>query len=199
MTAAVSALRAATTDLHQSLHHHRLLAPLSQADLTEAAYRRALVGLFGFHCRAWQAVVPFEPLRELLTATPAWLEEDLAALGVAAPQLPLPPPLTANSLEAALGILYVKEGSLLGGRHLAKAVRRQLGPEVPCRHFIGLGNATGDHWQAILQALAQVPAAAQAALCAAASASFEHLGRWLDHLAAATSAPVDGQLTRTGG
>lgn len=199
MSPALTALRAATTGLHQALHHHRLLAPLSRDDLTEADYRRALLGLFGFHCRAWQAVAPFHQLEALLTPSPTWLAQDLAALGVEPRHLPLPPPLTADSAEAALGILYVKEGSLLGGRHLAKAVQRQLGPTTPCRHFHGLGNATGGHWQAVIQALTQVPVAAQTVLCTAASTGFSHLGGWLDQLEAAPSAPAAWQLTRTGG
>lgn len=191
MSPLLSALRAATADLHLALHQHPTLAPLESADLTASQYRLALSGLFGFHLRACEALAPHHNLAELVTPSAQWLTQDLTALGLDPHGLGLPPPIEAVAPAAALGVLYVKEGSLLGGRHLARSVQRSLGASAPCRHFLGLGRDTGEHWQAVLKLLNHAPATAAAEICAAAQASFTHLARWLDQAAEPMAAGVD--------
>jgi len=82
--------------------------------------------------------------------TPALLA-DLRALGRAPPA---PAPVQIAGFAAALGALYVLEGSALGGKSLAQAFTRQL-PEIAgaTRFFNGTGRQTGEMWQDFRAAL----------------------------------------------
>lgn len=79
-----------------------------------------------------------------------WLTADLDRL-----QCPLPPPVPGLfagwSGYELLGALYVSEGSTLGGRYIAKSLRRipELQDEaVRGQFFTGYGEQTGAHWKA---------------------------------------------------
>lgn len=84
-------------------------------------------------------------------ALPPWrsrlalLEADLAALGTGMPA-PLKADLPSGEAEVH-GLLYVLEGSRLGGKMLA----RQVPDALPCA-FLGAGHLKGE-WRAFLQAL----------------------------------------------
>lgn len=60
------------------------------------------------------------------------------------------PPL--RTFGEALGCLYVLEGSSLGGRVLAPAIRSTVG-DVPVSFLIGQGRRHPEPWQAVRQAL----------------------------------------------
>lgn len=85
------------------------------------------------------------------------LKQDLVDLNVSCeqsgewPSLPLP---ATDSLAAALGVLYVVEGSTQGGRIIAPLLARSLGVGPTCGgRFFGL-NATGNRgWPGFLRLL----------------------------------------------
>lgn len=84
----------------------------------------------------------------------ALVERDLAALGAAR----VPPSGALPALDsgtAALGSLYVLEGSALGGQFIADQARRQLGltPEAGTAYFSGCGAATMTRWREFLDRL----------------------------------------------
>ena len=120
-------LREATKSAHRALDHHPLLASLARDGLTLATYARALAALHAPHA-ALEAL--------LAAAIPAAdfpprhhdLATDLAELGVA------PYPLYAD-LPAApdaarrIGVLYVIEGSNLGGAVIARRLAETLPPD----------------------------------------------------------------------
>ena len=79
------------------------------------------------------------------------VQQDLAALGL--PRMALAVSLaTPDTPAAALGSLYVLEGSALGGQFIAAAARRQLGlaPEHGTAYFHGCGSTTALRWREFL-------------------------------------------------
>jgi heme oxygenase len=100
--------------------------------------------------------------------TPALLA-DLAALGCAPPA---PAPIRLSGFPAALGALYVLEGSALGGKILAAALERQLPAIAGATGFFGgRGAKTGEMWWGFREALdlygAKNPAAQPAVIAGA--------------------------------
>lgn len=90
-------------------------------------------------------------------------------------------PSVATPLQA-LGALYVMEGSALGGRVIARMLRKsgQL-PENVFNFFDGYQENTGLNWQAFILRLNQI-AASQTDIdnvCAAANETFAAHARWM--------------------
>jgi heme oxygenase len=111
-----------------------------------------------------------EPLEEELARSGEWesigldlaprrrtgaLRGDLRTLGIDPP----PPPRAApfKDFAAALGCLYVLEGSTLGGRLLSRAFRHCLGAEIDgaTAFFDGHGDRAGPMWQQFRYAIDQ--------------------------------------------
>lgn len=82
------------------------------------------------------------------------LVDDLTVLGVRLPCPAEPAPLGVSTFPAALGCLYVVEGSALGGRVIAPAIRRQLG-DVPASFFDSAGREHPSPWRDLRRALQQ--------------------------------------------
>ncbi len=147
-------LRAATRAPHEALHHHPLLVPLNQPDVTRDQYRDALTAFDAFY-RAMEAGrtvaapdgVPDAPVVD-------WLAHDLAATGATPVKLDLAVP--AIDSEAKLwGYLYVKQGSMLGGAVMSKNLKRALGlrPGTDQLFFAGYGPETGERWKNFIENL----------------------------------------------
>ncbi len=135
-----SVLRSRTAAAHEAVD-----AAFGAFSLAEAGPYRSMLLAHGF-------VLP--PLEALLLAhpgLPAWrsrlslLQADLAALDAAMPQ---PAAVGTDWSEPALhGLLYVLEGSRLGGKMMARQV-----PETMPTAFFGAGHEKGE-WRALLSAL----------------------------------------------
>lgn len=121
-------------------------------------YARLLCRLHGVH----QAIEPtlaaqLDPALVAGRSKLFAIEHDLHASGSclahhAPSRCDLMPPIT--SLGAALGALYVIEGSTLGGRLIARSIQRTL--EIPsdaCGYFNIYGASTGARWQQVCNAL----------------------------------------------
>ncbi|MEW5822760.1 MAG: biliverdin-producing heme oxygenase [Pseudomonadota bacterium] len=184
-------LRAATADRHTALEAQPLLAALMAAGLTRARYAQLLNALHGF----------FAPLEDRLTAThPALLAElgyiartpllrtDLTRLGH--PHSPmhctaLPP---VDDKAQALGVLYVLEGSRLGGAVIARHLRQHAALEVgdALCFYESDGEALAPRWRGFTAALDARLASPETLLRAteAACATFSALTDWLSLLEA---------------
>jgi heme oxygenase len=174
VTAARAALRDATDLIHRRLHGLPELAALAEGRLGREDYAGLLRRLLGFHLAA-EAALAAAPSLALFGIDLAarrrsgLLRMDLAALGAAARpegRFDLP---SLGSAAAALGCLYVTEGSTLGGRELARALDPLLGPDaVEGRRFLlGYGAAHGAMWRACCAAIERcdaVPAMQASAL-----------------------------------
>lgn len=178
-------LRDATAAAHAAVEHgFDWRARMADRD----GYRQVLASLHGFHA-AW------EPRAAAALADPAFfdprrrlhlLSDDLRRLGMTEPVLarrpatPVPP---MPDRAAALGSLYVVEGSTLGGRAIARHVAASLGlgPGDGLDYHLGHGTLSGPLWRALRQRLdhaLRTPAELDAAV-AAALATFACLGRCL--------------------
>lgn len=85
-----------------------------------------------------------------------------------------------GSVAEAFGALYVLEGSTLGGRVMAKMLRKNqhlLIPEKALTFFEGYKEETGSHWKTFLMALNQQPYAD--AIANSANETFLQLKNWM--------------------
>lgn len=141
-------LRQATRSAHQRVDHHPVLSPLLRPGLSLAVYRLALARLYpavsgleqtlGKALEAWSWRYPMVTRTELLAQDLRALDQPLAA------RWRFPEP--HNEAEM-VGMLYVLEGSRLGGEVIARCVGQQLGSSLPCR-FFGATPLAADTWAA---------------------------------------------------
>lgn len=82
----------------------------------------------------------------------ALLDADLDSLGVAAQPAP-PLDFGLESIEQALGCLYVVEGSSLGGRFIGPAIASRVG-DIPTAFYDGDGREHPRPWRSVQAALA---------------------------------------------
>ena len=152
-------LRTETAALHRAVEAHLdLLRPC----LTLTGYAEIL-------SRFWCVYQPLEAALDPILAAelPGYyperrrlpsLEADLAWLKVDPAGLrPHPHVPAIPDLAAALGALYVIEGSTLGGQVISRHLRLQfdLTPTRGASFFSGYGDATGARWREYLALLAQ--------------------------------------------
>ena len=146
-------LRQETDALHQALHVHPLLAPLTEGSTLEQ-YQQ-VVRAFHHAYRAMQRAIAYETEDYPNAPALAWLEQDMAAHGLQPLVMPLAELPAITSRAALLGHLYVKQGSTLGGQVISKHLARQLGLKagVDNHFFAGYGEETGKEWKAFVTAL----------------------------------------------
>lgn len=128
------------------------MAPLVRADLELTHYRRVLRTMWWIHVplqEMFASALEQAGAAYMLADRVGWLQTDLAHFDMAKTfmahswQPPIP-----GSLAALTGMLYVIEGSTLGGQVIARqlAERMNLGPESGARFFHGWGTETRQHW-----------------------------------------------------
>lgn len=86
------------------------------------------------------------------------------------------------SVPFALGMLYVLEGSTLGGRFILKNIQENLGlEEKGISYFSGYGNKTGSYWKNFLANLTEYEAKnnAEEEIIAGADFAFTIIGKHL--------------------
>jgi heme oxygenase len=122
-------LRAETREAHLRMEALPSLSCLLAPDLTRSEYGFALRGLHRLHAgaagRLDAKLAFFAGMPTFDNARLMALSEDLAWLGVT-PGVKLGLAACLESAPAALGVLYVLEGSALGGRVIGKALRHSL-------------------------------------------------------------------------
>lgn len=179
-------LREATADAHQTLE--QTLGLLDHPP-TVTRFVALLMRLHGFH-RIWEPAI-----RRALPADAGFLaqrrrlpliEVDLRELDIDDLDIEALPVLHAavglcRTPEAALGSLYVVEGSTLGGRVIERRLRDTAAwyPAAGLLSFHPYGDETGLRWQETLDRLEQVPEAAHAAVVEGALDTFALLMQWL--------------------
>ncbi len=130
------ALRNGTRQAHHLLDHHPLLAPLPRQELTLDAYGDALAALHGIH-QAGEIAIATGLARYGLDydwqPRQSELEADLVTLGRT--PWPLRIAITpCNEIADLIGLLYVIEGSRLGGLVIGRQLATNL-PQAPCRFY----------------------------------------------------------------
>ncbi|NCA71751.1 MAG: biliverdin-producing heme oxygenase [Sphingobacteriia bacterium] len=155
-------LRQATADLHQGVERLPVMARLTAPSVTHADYLEYL----------WRMAAVFAALEQpLLDALDTRLRDDVAIR----PKLPAiledlarhghtdrHPPVGGvppRGADAALGGLYVLEGSTLGGRVIAKHLRRCLGQGLGETSFLDFhGEQASSAWKGFTNRLDQLAA-----------------------------------------
>ncbi|WP_342151152.1 biliverdin-producing heme oxygenase [Methylorubrum sp. SB2] len=174
-------LRVATAEAHEALERD---LDWQERVATLPGYRALLARLRGFHAAYEPAIAValadeafFAPRRRL-----AALDADLAALGLddaarAALPAPLAPRLAGEG--AAMGALYVLEGSTLGGLVIGRHVGGLHGAGTPLAYYAGRGREAGPLWRAFRERLDGLGAGQEQAAFAAGVATFETMRVWL--------------------
>ena len=178
---------------HETLPQHKSLERafrILDPGLTREDYRYWLERLHGLHAGLEAAIDPWSEALDIdwesRRKTP-WLRRDLQALGRSEAELdgiPICDALPAlDSLGRAFGVLYVLEGSTLGGRLIAQALEKRLG--LTAASGAAFFNAYGDQllprWQGFRQRLAAAATtqAVEQQMIGAARETFEAFEHWL--------------------
>lgn len=154
-------LRQATQAEHERLNRHVLLSGLLQPDYSLANYRLLLLTFYHLYQTLEQGLTDFanRPAASFAYAPRVklpWLQADLQhfQLDPEPLQAALAPVCvpTIASLGDFIGVLYVIEGSTLGGQMIAKCIRQNLGlsPSNGLRFYCGYGEATARMWQGFI-------------------------------------------------
>lgn len=177
-------LKKITYPEHQASEKKMIIA--LKALETKEDYIRMLNWLYGFYS-------PMETLiRRQLTSDvfpdmdkrcrAEYLLWDIQRSGLAVPSPDTCHELPAiDSIDRALGALYVLEGSTLGGRIIAGMVSRQLGTTDSLSFFNGYGAETGTMWQSFKEFLDQPRSEDQKTdIIDTAKATFITFKNWID-------------------
>jgi heme oxygenase len=151
-------------------------------------YCALLTRLFGYHYGLELALdaadFPERPQAPPVDRRSQRLLQDLEDLEPSGPD-PVHHPHTVklaaiDTYGAWLGVLYVREGSMMGGRALAAKLDHLCGAQLAGRRFFQGGGGDGAAWQRLCRALDALdePAAQDQAL-KAALASFELFDAWM--------------------
>lgn len=171
-------LKEHTAEAHRRLDETELVKGLSAGTLPDAAYG-ALLGVYhDFFSRFERSMKTkhaelVDEAGAFRFSKTAWLDEDLAKLGVKAGAeggsgFPLP-----DSVAGIAGCLYVVEGSTLGGFHLSKSGKGF--PADAGRFYAAYGVETISAWKAFIEWLEEkvTQPDARAEACDAAVRTFD--------------------------
>ncbi|SNB78753.1 Heme oxygenase [Rhodoblastus acidophilus] len=186
-------LREATRADHERLHRQPAFAALADATLDLPAYRALLARLYGFHATLERLLgeridADRADWADLRAPRAIWLWRDLRDLDVSEDELarlPLAEPGQLPDLvdEGRLvGCLYVRAGSTLGGRLMAKGLDPLLGPggENGRRFLSGCGGADAQ-WRQCCAAIERATDAGRwDAMREGAAVTFTALESWMN-------------------
>lgn len=174
------ALKTGTADAHRSLE---IAMNLTGANATRARYVQYLQALTSVHEALEPALLSDPELHALLADLPKRTRveagrHDLASLGEERGRRRFTAQLPLKTVAEKFGVLYVLEGSTLGGQVLRRELKSALGVhDESLRYVSGYGERTGAKWKLFLEALERgvtTDEARQQAV-SAAQATFEQL------------------------
>lgn len=153
-------LKKATADAHTALEGLPVSVSIMNPQVTKAEYVHYLKLMYEVIKDTEENIFPHLSLyvEDIASRNKAALiENDLRTLGypVTVHATPLSNSLSNHTPPFAMGILYVLEGSSLGGRVILKNITNTLGytAEEGATYFAGYGNLTGPRWKSFLEAL----------------------------------------------
>jgi heme oxygenase len=191
-TSARASLQMATKAAHLRLHEHPELAALAAGRMNRDAYRNLLGRLYGFHFpletrlleAPWHGLFDVRMQERLRTH---FLRQDLLDLGLNSENisaLPLADNLPVlDSPGKFLGCLYVREGSTLGARQLAKGLDSMLGStEARGRQFLAGGAGCPELFHSCCEAIEAASGMGLLLdLIVGAEQTFHAMESWLGH------------------
>lgn len=183
-------LKRETRPAHDAIEANPRLARVTAPDVRLDEYQDVLQRLWGFHqpieAQVRQVLAPIDPklALERRTRKTELLARDLAYFGCAPDSGARCGWFLPGDAATAWGVLYVLEGSTLGGRVILKHLERSLHltPEHGGAYYAGYGPSTAVMWEAFrsqLTALMEVQPHWEDRVVAAAHATFLALDRWM--------------------
>jgi len=157
-------LRTATTESHTGLEALPVSVSIMNPAVTNKEYALYLSLMLDVVKDAEENIFPIvhRTVTDLDVHPKAqFIEADLKALDYTktASTKPLTQSLDVAAITPAFafGVMYVIEGSSLGGRVILKNINGALGHDADngASYFAGYGGQTGSHWKAFLEALIQ--------------------------------------------
>lgn len=185
-------LKSQTRPQHDSVEGNRFGKAMMDGTLNESDYCLFLQKFYGFHIPleralsgfAWNDVgINFDERRKI-----EFLEKDLRALGMSSeeianlPEAPMLPSMA--TMEEAIGVVYVMEGSTLGGQLQSRQVQKMFGrdAESGAAYFSSYGANVGMMWKAFCEAIVKVAGdneEKEKVIIASAQQTFQALEEWL--------------------
>ncbi len=162
-------LRQATARSHKDLESLPISVSIIDPNVTKAEYAAYLLLMRDVVADTEENIFPL--LEGIIPdleqrAKARYIDKDLASLGIEASSTHLKP-MTRNLKEIstafALGIMYVVEGSSLGGRVILKNINTALGYNADngASYFAGYGGQTGSYWKNFLSVVGEYEAKGQ--------------------------------------
>ena len=155
-------LRQETAESHQKLEDNPLSRAILSPSVSLKDYQTYLAALFGVAIACEDQVFPAIPhiITDLHSRYKSRLIiDDLLATGFSEAEIDALPVyrFEFSSAAEALGIMYVLEGSTLGGKILHRHIHEVLGltPENGASYFWGYGAQTGNLWKSFISSLTQ--------------------------------------------
>lgn len=175
-------LRAATADIHESLHQAAPFRRIADGAMDRAGYGALLQGLAGYHlsmreiCAAAAQTVGAPELGAAHHDRIAALEADLSVFALQAPDISA---LRSSDPDFSVGCLYVVQGSTLGGKVIFRQLDALLEDEGGRSFFKGTID-DGALWQRLCKLLESVGQGKQyPSVEAGARHAFVHFGSLL--------------------
>lgn len=155
-------LRQETAESHQKLEDNPLSKALLSPFVSVKDYQTYLAALFGVTIACEDQIFPAisHAITDLADRYKSRLIiDDLLATGLSETEIDALPVyrFEFSTVAEALGIMYVLEGSTLGGKILYRHIHEVLGltPENGASYFWGYGPQTGYLWKSFISALTQ--------------------------------------------
>jgi heme oxygenase len=182
-------LRQQTEESHLRLEENKYSKALLEPSVARADYRDYIARLYGVTKACENDIFPL--IHFALTDVnerykSGMILEDLKKTGVSEDEISNLPVYKFNPTDTAeaLGIMYVLEGSTLGGKILYKHVNQYLGidAETGASYFYGYGQKTGILWKNFITALADyaVKENCEQKITSSAISAFTAIGNWLN-------------------
>ena len=182
-------LRQQTGESHLRLEENKYSKALLNPSVTCADYQDYIARLYGVTKACENDVFPL--IHGALTDIneryrSGMILEDLKKTGISEDEISTIPVYKFNPFDTAeaLGIMYVLEGSTLGGKILYKHVHQYLGldAETGASYFYGYGQKTGILWKNFITAFADyaVQENCEQEVTSSAISAFTAIGNWLN-------------------
>lgn len=174
MPALHQCLKAATASSHTALEGTALMRAFSGEDAPPSVYCAYLSRQWALHSALEPALRDWvgTALASQRLHKTAWLQHDLAALGIAPVPADTMPPVP-RCRAASIGTMYVLEGATLGMRQLVRALPDgHPGRGDAGRFLAGYGEHTGARWREFLALLDSVDGAEWPQVIAGAESTF---------------------------
>lgn len=163
------------------------LIPIIERVSTRLQYEFLLKTFYSFYAPLEKTLCTISGVEQLITVLQLRkadsLSRDIIALNGSTEDLSLCEDLPdPSNLSRALGIMYVLEGSVLGGKGIAKIISKNITADrsLPFSFFLCYGNEPQAVWNKFRHSLDSDRTLSKASLLASASETFTKFEAWID-------------------